>query len=123
MKTIHHSLRTSTVIMAVTGIILLIASGCKKDTNNPNGSGGPPANEVYMQGLTFTPATLTVTVGTTVKWTNKEAIPHNVVSNTGAFTSPTMNNNAVFTNTFNLAGTYQYRCTFHSGMNGTIIVN
>jgi plastocyanin len=118
-------------------ILLLIVigmNGCSKSSSylpgstNPGGSnpgGGtasPGANEVWMQNTAFNPAMKTIAVGTTITWTNKDAASHDVTSATGLFASPTMGQNATFSFTFTAAGTYNYRCTFHPGMNGTITV-
>lgn len=105
-------------------------SGCSKDSNDPatgnNNSGntsGSAANEVFIQGSAFSPATITVTAGTKVTWTNKDGMAHTVTSNTGLFNSGNMNNNAVFSFTFATAGTYHYHCAIHPGMTGTVVVN
>lgn len=111
-------------------IIVIGMNGCSKSSsdvlpvvNNPGGGNpSPGANEVWMQNTAFTPATKTITAGTTITWTNKDATSHDVASLTGVFTSPTMGQGATFSYTFTAAGTYNYRCTFHQGMNGTIIV-
>jgi len=97
---------------------------CKK-TNETTGNGGTPpvpaTNEVWIQGNRFNPASLTVSVNTTVKWTNKDGTAHTVTSTTGAFDSGTMGAGAVYTKQFTTAGTYTYKCTLHSNMNGTVI--
>jgi plastocyanin len=99
-------------------------------SNNPGGggggggAGGPGANAVWMQGMAFNPATRTVAAGTTVTWTNKAGVDHNVTSDDGTFTSSgTIGPGGTYSFTFTATGTYHYNCTFHAGMNGTIIVN
>lgn len=82
----------------------------------------PGANEVWMQNTTFVPATKTISAGTTITWTNKDVDNHDVASNSGLFTSPSMGQNATYSYTFATAGTFNYKCAFHNGMNGTIIV-
>lgn len=91
-------------------------------SNTGNTATSPGANEVWMQNTSFVPATKTVTVGTTITWTNKDAATHDVKSGSGLFSSPSMGQNATFSYTFAAAGTYNYNCAFHPGMNGTIIV-
>jgi plastocyanin len=91
-------------------------------TTTGSTSASQGANEVLMQNTSFVPATKTIAVGTTITWTNKDAETHDVASSTGLFKSPSMGQNATFSYTFNTAGTYNYSCVFHSGMNGTIIV-
>ena len=79
-------------------------------------------NEVIIQSMAFIPATLTVPVGTTVRWKNKDTMAHTVTSDTGAWDSGNIDINAVFNFPFTAAGTYHYHCTYHPSMTGTIIV-
>lgn len=79
-------------------------------------------NEVIIQSMAFIPATLTVPVGTTVRWKNKDNMAHTVTSDTGAWDSGNIAINAVFNFPFTAAGTYHYHCTYHPSMTGTIIV-
>lgn len=100
--------------------IVVNIQACKEE-DNPTGNNNPPlANEVLMQNNRFSPGTLTVSAGTTVKWTNRDNATHNVISAT--FSSSDMNQNTEFTHTFSTAGTFTYSCTHHSGMTGTIVV-
>jgi amicyanin len=86
----------------------------------PNGVGS-------TQGLNFAPANVTVAKGGTVTWTNNDPVPHTVTatswpSGASSFDSGNMNQNAVYTVTFTVDGTYQYKCTYHPWMHGTVIV-
>lgn len=84
---------------------------------------GPGANEVWIQGRAFNPATITVTAGTTITWTNKDGVNHTVTSTTALFDSGTIANNGTYSHTFNSTGTFTYTCTIHPDMAGTVIVN
>ena len=78
--------------------------------------------EVWAQGgNTFNPGILTVPVGTTVVWKNKDSVAHTVVSNTGLFYG-TLNVGGNFSYTFTKAGDYEYNCDIHAGMAGAIHV-
>ena len=79
-------------------------------------------NEVIIQSMAFIPVTLTVPVGTTVRWKNKDNVAHTVTSDTGAWDSGNIPVNGVFNFPFTAAGTYTYHCTYHPMMTGTIIV-
>jgi LPXTG-motif cell wall-anchored protein len=70
----------------------------------------------------FVPATVTIGVGDTVKWTNNSTDVH--TSTGGSWDSGNMNPGATFIHTFGSAGTFAYHCTFHQslGMVGTVIV-
>ena len=84
----------------------------------------PPSAEdtkVTIDNFTFTPAELTVKVGTTVTWTNHDDIPHTVVS-AGKFRSKAMDTDDSFSFTFTTAGEYKYFCSLHPHMTGTIKV-
>jgi plastocyanin len=79
------------------------------------------------QGLNYAPATVTVAKGGKATWTNNDPVPHTVTSTSvpsGAtsFDSGNMNQNATYTVTFTVDGTYQYKCTYHPWMQGTITV-
>jgi plastocyanin len=83
---------------------------------------GPGANEVWIQGRAFVPSTITITAGTTITWTNKDGINHNVMSDTGVFTSGTIANNGTFSYKFDVAGSFPYHCSIHPDMTATVIV-
>ncbi len=72
----------------------------------------------------FVPDTLTVKVGKTVVWFNGDAEVHTVTSTNpqGLFDSGNMDSGAVYQFTFNQLGTYEYFCSIHPWMKGTIIV-
>jgi plastocyanin len=71
----------------------------------------------------FAPATITITKGTKVTWTNGSDAPHTVTSDTNAFNTPSnLTQNQTFSMTFTTAGTYTYHCAIHSYMKGSITV-
>jgi plastocyanin len=70
----------------------------------------------------FTPATMTVSVGTTVIWTNNGGVTHTVTSNSGLFDSGNLTPGKTFQFKFTSAGSYPYHCNIHSGMTGSITV-
>ena len=76
---------------------------------------------ITIDNFTFTPAELTVKVGTTVTWTNHDDIPHAIVS-AGKFRSKTLDTDNSFSFTFTAAGDYKYFCSLHPHMTGTIKV-
>jgi plastocyanin len=79
-------------------------------------------NEVNIDGFAFAPATLTVKAGTTVTWTNKDEDPHTVVDNGGAFRSQALGSGGAYSFTFPTAGTFDYICSIHPFMHGTVVV-
>jgi plastocyanin len=104
---------------------IILLNDCSKSTNNmtPSGSGGPGENEVFIEGMAFNPSTIAVTAGTTITWTNKDAVAHTVTSNTNMFDSGSISTNGTFKFTFATAGTYSYYCKIHPNMVGSVTVN
>ena len=82
----------------------------------------PETTEVKIDNFSFGPATLTVPVGTSVTWTNRDDIPHTVVSTEGTFKSKVLDTDEKFAYTFSKAGTYPYFCSIHPKMTGKVIV-
>jgi plastocyanin len=80
--------------------------------------------EVKIDNFSFGPVTLTAPVGTTVTWTNRDDIPHTVVSTDDpkTFKSKVLDTDEKFSFTFNKAGTYPYFCSIHPKMTGKVIV-
>jgi plastocyanin len=76
---------------------------------------------VMIDNFTFEPAQLTVKVGTTITWKNRDDIPHTVVS-AGKFRSKTMDTDDSYSFTFIAAGDYTYFCSLHPHMTGAIKV-
>lgn len=97
--------------------LIIFASSCKKDSNN-----NPGANEVFIENMEFTPSTINVSLNTTVTWTNNDGMAHTVTSDTGVFDSGSIGDGESFEYTFSVAGTYSYKCSYHSSMTGTVVV-
>src|SRR5260370_16573976 len=83
---------------------------------------GPTSAEVKIDNFAFTPATLTVAVGTQVTWTNRDDIPHTVVTDDKTIKSKVLDTDEKFTFTFDKPGTYAYFCSLHPKMKGTVVV-
>ena len=77
---------------------------------------------VHIDNFTFDPPKLTVKVGTTVTWENRDDIPHTVVATNKAFRSKAMDTDGKFSFTFTTAGSYEYFCSLHPHMKATIVV-
>ena len=120
MKTLF--LRNHRAWILITFLIsaAFIYTGCSKSSNS--GMSGPGANEVWMKNTAFDPASITVSVNSTVTWTNKDGYSHDVTATDSSFYSGTIPSGATYTHQFTTAGTYTYRCTFHPGMTGVVVV-
>ncbi len=89
----------------------------------------PPVRTVRsdIRDFLFRPEPLTIRIGTTVMWTNKDVAPHTVTHGTyvnrgGAFDSGTLQQGQSFAFTFNRACNYTYFCLIHPEMVGTVKV-
>jgi len=85
----------------------------------------PPAAEVPVKidNFTFEPQEITVDAGTTVKWVNRDDIPHTVVSDDKTtFKSKALDTDDAFSFTFSKPGTYPYFCSIHPKMTGKVVV-
>jgi plastocyanin len=82
----------------------------------------PDDAAVKIDNFTFGPNIITVKVGTAVTWTNHDYVPHTVISTMQQFRSPVFFTDDKFTFTFSTPGTYQYFCTLHPKMTGTVVV-
>jgi plastocyanin len=84
-----------------------------------------PASEVAIKidNFSFSPATITVPAGTTIRWTNRDDIPHTVVSDDKTtFKSKVLDTDEQFTYTFTKPGTYSYFCSIHPKMTARVVV-
>jgi plastocyanin len=77
---------------------------------------------VTIDNFTFNPQRLTVTAGSTVTWTNKDDIPHAIAASGAQFRSKALDTDDDYSFTFTTPGTYQYFCSLHPHMTGTIVV-
>jgi len=77
---------------------------------------------VKIENFTFNPQRVIVKAGTTVTWINDDDIPHTVASSTKAFKSKVLDSEDKFSFTFTTAGVYEYFCSLHPHMTGTIVV-
>jgi plastocyanin len=73
-----------------------------------------------MEDIQFKPATIQVSVGDTVTWINEDSATHTITGQD--FDSGNLGQGEIFTYTFDEAGTYDYECTIHPSMTGTVIV-
>ncbi|MGB8661307.1 MAG: cupredoxin family copper-binding protein [Candidatus Acidiferrum sp.] len=78
--------------------------------------------EVKIDNFVFGPAVITVPVGTTVTWTNRDDIPHTVVSTDKTFKSKVLDTDDKFSFTFTKPGEYPYFCSIHPKMTGKVVV-
>src|SRR5690242_3478262 len=122
-------------LVAVPAVAVLLLAGCSQ--SRPVATTAAPTtglsvtapaapvrgNQVTIDGFAFEPASLTVTAGTTVTWTNRDEEPHTVAASDGSFHSGTLaGNNNTFSHTFSAPGSFTYHCAIHPYMAGTVEV-
>ena len=81
-----------------------------------------PTAEVKIDNFSFGPVLLTVALGTTVTWTNRDDIPHTIIADDKTFKSKALDTDETFSYTFDKPGTYAYFCSIHPHMTGKVVV-
>jgi plastocyanin len=76
--------------------------------------------EVHIDEFAFAPQRVTVKTGTTVIWINDDDIPHTVASSGKLFKSMALDAKDIIR--VHYAGTYEYFCSLHPHMTGSIVV-
>ena len=114
--------------LAVAAVVVVL-SACSRASAKPLPIVPAPvptdAHEVVITDYKFFPQTLTVPVGTTVRWINHDNAPHTATHRSfsgEAFDSGDLGNHGGFAHTFKTPGSYPYLCMLHQGMVGTIVV-
>ena len=88
----------------------------------PAASARAPETEVKIDNFAFAPQRIVVQAGTTVTWVNADDAPHTVASSTKVFKSGALDTEDKFSFTFTTPGTYEYFCSLHPHMTGTVVV-
>ena len=104
---------------AMPGMPMSPATASETPADSPPPNGG---TAVAITDFKFAPATLTVTAGTTVTWTNQDEEPHTVAAKDGSFHSPGMDTHGTYSYKFDAAGSFDYICSIHPFMTGTVVV-
>ena len=115
-KNVCVAILTATAAIAI--VLMLAGSTIVRASDSPSA----PGTEVKIDNFIFGPQTVTVPVGATVTWTNRDDIPHTSVSTDGMFKSKVMDTDEKFSYTFTKAGTYSYYCSIHPKMTGQVVV-
>jgi len=83
---------------------------------------------IFIRQDAYSPARIQVVLGTTVTWTNRDNVSHSVVispeviSTNDMWQSRLLSTGDSFSYTFTMRGTFQYHCSEHPEMTGTVIV-
>jgi len=122
-------MRRSVWILGLAGVMFAGAAAARGGGSSGSAAAGGSAvpqqaatAEVKIDNFSFGPTAITVPVGTTVTWVNRDDIPHTVVSDDKFFKSKALDTDDKFSFTFTKAGTYGYFCSLHPKMTGKVIV-
>ena len=113
------------IVIACVGLLGfgLLSSMRGQDAQLTGGvSTAPDTTGVSIDNFSFSPATINVPAGTTLTWTNRDDIPHTVVSDDQKFKSKALDTDDKFSFTFAEPGTYSYFCSIHPKMVAKVIV-
>ncbi len=108
--------------LVILAMLLIVFSISCQATPPTEGEVASTSTEINISGFAFAPASVTVTVGTTVTWTNLDSAAHIVTSETDLFNSGNLARNATFSYSFADRGTFSYFCAIHPYMKGEVIV-
>lgn len=88
------------------------------------GSGGTgPGTEVSMKDIKFNPETVTIKPGGKITWTNDDSVGHDVTADQFKSGDPGgIPSGSTYSHIFKKAGNYDYVCSVHPGMEGTVQV-
>ncbi len=122
-----RSLRVSLLAILVGGY------ACGGSSTEPAGTSGQPSTSVIIQDFSFNAATLRVSLGTQVRWTNQGLSGHTSTSDSGLWDSGVISGaggggyggggaGGNYSRTFVRVGEFAYHCSIHPQMKGTVIV-
>lgn len=100
----------------------MVAAAILSCNNDDDGSPEPEAEAVVIDNMTFSPGTLSVSVGTTVTWINNDDVDHTTTSSDGEWNSGILEPGESFSHSFNETGNFDYICTLHPDMTGQVAV-
>jgi plastocyanin len=117
-------MKTTGLLLTVSALFLVGCGGSSgSSSSGSSAAGGSGTKAVTIKDYTYAPASLTVPIGTTVRFTNQDSTPHTATSKeSGGFESGPIDTGKTGTITLEKAGTYAYYCVFHPFMKGTITV-
>jgi plastocyanin len=110
--------------------LALMAASCSSSgeptstTDDPSSvPTSPVETRVGIENFSFTPGDLVVSVGTTVEWQNRASgTSHTTTAVDGEWDSGVLEAGGSFSQTFTEAGAFDYFCSIHPAMTGTITV-
>jgi len=121
MTTLTHKNKTAALLcgIAFLNLSLFALAGEMKNADETT----TKQNRIEIKDFAFNPQTITVKSGEKVTWINRDEEPHTIVSVGKQFKKSTaLDTDQEFTITVAAPGTYDYFCSVHPKMTGTIVV-
>jgi len=109
-------------VLAIAAMFVAVLAGRQTTQAAGPAASATAGAEIKIDNFSFTPATITVAAGTQVTWTNRDDIPHTVVTEDKTIKSKALDTDEKFSTTFDKPGTYSYFCSIHPKMKGTVVV-
>jgi len=116
MTTIARNIRIAAFAIAVFAVAATLPAASARATETEL------KIEVKIDNFAFAPQRIVVKAGTTITWINADDAPHTVVSTAKLFRSSALDTTDKFSFTFATPGTYEYFCSLHPHMTGTVVV-
>ena len=107
------------------GVANTAMASASQSTRTAAGGDGQAESEavtVRIDGMRFEPASITVEPGTKVTWVHGARMPHTITGNADGLGSSTLQNGQSYSHTFTDSGLYNYYCSIHPSMTGSVIV-
>jgi plastocyanin len=118
----RSSKRVELAVLAAALSLLLASAAAQDPKPKPKPRPKPVTHTVVTEGLKFQPETLTINLGDSVVWVNKDPFPHTATSKAGGFDSKQIDAGKSWTYTPKTKGEAAYVCTFHPTMTGRLRV-
>jgi plastocyanin len=106
-----NTLKPLAALVASVAMVLVVSS-----------ASAAQSTDVTIDNFAFQPAEVTVPVGSTLTWTNRQSAPHTTTSDTGVWDSGVLSNGGTFQLTLDQAGDFPYHCDVHPDMLGVVHV-
>jgi plastocyanin len=102
---------------AASGVRIVAQAGTPVPSPMPS-----PVSIIHIKNFAYVPDSVTIPVGSTVKFVEDDETPHTVTASDGSFDSGNLNQKQSWTHLFTKAGTYAYYCAYHTYMKGKIVI-
>ena len=108
-----------TILVLVAALVSLLGlTACSSDSGSD-----APAATVRVENMSYSPASVTIKKGETVEWIfDDNGLPHDVVETADETFKSELLTEGSYSYTFEEAGTFDYHCTPHPMMLGTVVV-